>query len=46
VRYEIRVDVLDADTFSYEQNTVIQIKGQDELFNHRDSNTLRRTEEG
>jgi hypothetical protein len=45
VRYELRVDILDEDTFSYASNTIIQIKGQDELFNHRDSNTLRRIED-
>lgn len=45
VRYELRVDLLDEDTFSYESNTLIQIKGQDELFNHLDTNTLRRIED-
>lgn len=42
VRYEIGIDVHDPDSFSYASDTVIQIKGQDELFHHRDSNTLKR----
>ncbi|MDP6437031.1 MAG: heme-binding beta-barrel domain-containing protein [Gammaproteobacteria bacterium] len=44
VRYELGIDVHDADTFSYASDTVIRIKGQDELFHHRDSNTLKRME--
>jgi hypothetical protein len=42
VRFEMRIDIHDQDSFSYDEDTVIQIKGQDELFHHRDKNTLRR----
>lgn len=42
VRYELRVTVHDADSFSYEEDTVLRIKGQTGLFHHRDRNTLRR----
>jgi len=42
VEYEIQIDFLDDDTFSYDQVTKIQIKGQPKLFEHRDKNTLRR----
>jgi hypothetical protein len=44
VRFELRIDLHDDDTWSYEEDTVIQIKGQDELFHHRDKNTLKRVE--
>jgi hypothetical protein len=42
ISYEITVQVHDANSFSYEQDTVIEILGQKELFHHRDRNTLRR----
>ena len=42
VRYELNVEVHDKGSFSYDEDTVLQIKGQDELFHHRDSNTLHR----
>jgi hypothetical protein len=42
VRYEVRIDIHGDGSFSYDEDTVLQIKGQDELFHHRDSNTLRR----
>jgi len=42
VRYELRIDIHDNDSFSYAEDTVMQIKGQDEPFHHRDKNTLRR----
>ena len=42
VRYELTVTVEDADTISYEEDTVLRIKGQDELFHHRDRNRLKR----
>ena len=42
VRYEVSITVHDKDSFSYNEDTVLQIKGQDELFHHRDSNTLHR----
>ena len=42
VRYELTVTVHDANTFSYEEDTQIRIKGQDKLFHHLDKNTLKR----
>ncbi|MDH3643586.1 MAG: heme-binding beta-barrel domain-containing protein [Gammaproteobacteria bacterium] len=42
LRFEYRIDVHDNDSFSYDQDTQIEIKGKDELFHHRDANTLRR----
>jgi len=42
VRFEVTVTVHDADTFSYDEDTLIQIKGQEQLFHHRDKNTLKR----
>jgi hypothetical protein len=42
VRFEVRIDVHDDDSFSYDEDTVIQIKGNAELFHHRDKNTLKR----
>ena len=41
VRYELVVRV-DVNLFHYEEDTQLQIKGQKELFHHRDSNTLAR----
>ncbi len=40
--YEVTVRVLDANKFSYEQDTVIQIPGRKEPFHHTDRNTLTR----
>ena len=45
VRFEFRVEIHDEDSFSYDEDTVLQIKGQDELFHHRDKNTLQRVKE-
>ena len=42
VSYEVTVRILGQNSFSYEQDTVMQLPGQKELFHHRDSNTLRR----
>jgi len=42
VRYELNVTVHDADTFAYDEDTQIRITGQDQLFHHRDKNTLKR----
>ncbi|MDE3019132.1 MAG: FABP family protein, partial [Nitrospirota bacterium] len=44
VRYELNVTVHDANTFSYEEDTQLRIKGQKEIFHHRDKNTLKRVE--
>lgn len=42
VRFEYHIDIHDDDSFSYDEDTQIEIKGQAELFHHRDANTLRR----
>ena len=42
VRYELKVTIHDANSFSYEEDTQLQIKGQSELFHHIDKNTLKR----
>lgn len=42
VHYDISIDVHDDGSFSYAQDTVIEIKGQDEAFHHTDRNTLKR----
>jgi hypothetical protein len=44
IRFEVRIDVHDNNSFSYDEDTVIQIKDQAELFHHRDKNTLTRVE--
>ncbi len=41
VRYELKVTLHDATSFSYEEDTQLQIKGQSELFHHTDKNTLK-----
>lgn len=42
VRYELKVTVHDANSFSYEEDTVLKMKGQTDLFHHTDRNTLTR----
>lgn len=42
VRYELKITVHDENCFSYEEDTQLQIKGQDKLFHHTDENTLKR----
>ncbi len=42
VRYELKITIHDDDSFSYEEDTQLQIKGQPELFHHIDKNTLKR----
>jgi len=42
VRFEMKVTIHDENSFSYEQDTQLQIKGQDKLFHHTDKNTLKR----
>jgi len=42
VRYDIELTVNDDGSFSYSQNTQLQIKGQSEIFAHTDENTLRK----
>lgn len=42
VRYELKVTFHDDKSFSYEEDTQLQIKGRQELFHHIDRNTLKR----
>ncbi|MEZ5559989.1 MAG: heme-binding beta-barrel domain-containing protein [Pseudomonadales bacterium] len=46
VRYELRITVHDADTFSYEEDTQLLLRDREDLFHHRDANTLRRVPAG
>jgi hypothetical protein len=43
IEYFITVTVNDDGTFSYEQDTVLQVAGRPEAFHHTDKNVLRRT---
>ena len=43
VRYELKVTIHDDQSFSYEEDTQLQIKGQKDIFHHIDKNTLKRT---
>jgi hypothetical protein len=45
VEYGIRVTINDDGTWSYQQNTVLLIRGQTELFHHTDHNTLEKLAE-
>lgn len=38
--FRIRVRINDNGTWTYEQDTILKIHGQDELFHHKDRNTL------
>ncbi|MBT3586630.1 MAG: FABP family protein [Halobacteriovoraceae bacterium] len=42
VHYEIAINKIDENTFSYEEDSQIKIKGQDEIFHHTEKNTLKR----
>lgn len=42
VEYRIKVNINKDGTWSYDQDTVLKIVGQEELFHHRDKNTLNR----
>lgn len=42
IRYELKVTVHSDDSFSYEEDTQLQLKGRKELFHHRDKNTLKK----
>jgi hypothetical protein len=42
VRYELSLKVIDDSTFSYEETTVLRMKGRAEDFAHTDGNTLKR----
>jgi len=40
LEFRIRVRIGATDTWSYEEDTVIQVSGRTDLFHHRDRNTL------
>ena len=40
--FRIKVTTGPGDTWSYDEDTVLQVRGRAELFHHRDRNTLRR----
>ena len=42
VRYQLKFQLRDANTISYWEDTVLQVKGQDELFHHTDEHVLTR----
>lgn len=42
VRYELTVTVHGRDSFSYQEDTQLRMKGKPDLFHHTDANTLRR----
>ena len=42
IRYDLTVNVLSEDSFSYEEDTVMLMKGRADLFHHKDGNTLTR----
>ncbi len=42
IRYDLKVTIHDENSFSYEEDTQLQIKGQSEPFHHTDKNTLKR----
>jgi hypothetical protein len=44
VRYELKVKIIDDQTFSYAEDTQILMKGRTDIFHHTDSNTLKRVE--
>lgn len=42
VRFDVRVKILGSDSFEYEEDTVLKMKGRSDLFHHTDQNTLKR----
>ena len=42
VEFRIKVTIGPGDTWSYDEDTVLQVRGRAELFHHRDRNTLTR----
>ena len=41
VSFKMKVTIHDENSFSYEEDTQLQIKGQKKLFHHTDKNTLK-----
>jgi len=44
VRYTNKFEFIDEDTFTYDENTQIKIKGQAKIFDHTEKNTLKRAQ--
>ena len=42
VSYEIKFSFIDENTFTYDENTRIKMKGRDDIFDHTESNTLKK----
>lgn len=42
VRYDLEIEQIDKDTFSYDEDTQIKIKGQSEVFHHTEKNIMKR----
>ena len=40
VRYDVKFELIDEDTFSYDENSQLKIKGQNRIFDHTEKNTL------
>lgn len=42
IQYDLTLNIIDNETFSYDENTQIKIKGQDRIFDHTEKNTMKR----
>ena len=42
VKYVLAINKIDKNTFSYDEDSHLQIKGQDEIFHHTEKNTMKR----
>ena len=42
VSYEIKIEFTDENEFKYEENTRLKIKGQENIFDHTEANTLKK----
>lgn len=45
VRYDLKLTMHDANSFSYEEDTQLKVKGKNEIFHHTDKNTLKRVKD-
>ena len=42
VRYDLKIDIHDENSFSYEEDTQLLMKGRKEVYHHTDKNTMKR----
>jgi hypothetical protein len=42
VRYDVKFELLDENTFSYSENSQLKIKGQNRIFDHTEKNVMKR----